>query len=366
MIGLTLGEPDFDTPTHIRKAAIEAIQVSFTHYPPVAGIPELREIIAKKFERDNGIAWKAENIVVSTGAKQSLYNVILSLVNPGEEVVIVSPFWVTYPSIVELAEGKSVFIQTDIESQFKVTPDQLEAAITDKTRIFMLNSPSNPTGVMYTKEEIEALAKVLKKYPKVVVLSDEIYEYISFGKEHFSIGSIPEMKERTVTVNGFSKGFAMTGWRVGYIGAPKWIAEACEKLQGQVTSGTNSIAMKAAYAALAQDLYPTYAMRDQFRERRDYVYHALDKIEGMQSYLPDGAFYFFPDVSGFFGKKTPKGETIESAEDVCNYLLYEASVAVIPGNAFGAKNCIRMAYSASLETLKEAMHRMYSSLDKLK
>lgn len=366
VMGLTLGEPDFDTPEHIREAGIEAIRESFTHYPPVAGIPDLRQAIADKFRRDNGLDFGPENVVVSTGAKQSLVNAIMSLINPGDEVILPAPYWVSYYEMLKMAEATPVVIQTHIDSRFKISPAQLEAAITPRTRMLVFNSPSNPCGSMYTRVEMEALAAVLEKYPEIYVLSDEIYEHISYGTPHVSPASIPAISDRTVTVNGLSKSFAMTGWRLGFIGAPKWIAELCEKYQGQITSGACSITQKAAIAALNGDLSPTFAMREAFRERRTFMNEALNAMEGVKNYLPDGAFYFYPDVSAFFGRTAPSGRVIGNIDEFCDYLLEEGGLAVIPGTAFGTADHVRISYAYGMEMLQEAMRRMKSALEALK
>lgn len=366
IVGLTLGEPDFDTPAHIGDAAIAAIHGGFTHYPPVAGFPELREAIAKKFQSENNLPWKAENVVVSTGAKQSLVNAIMALVDPGEEVVMIAPYWVSYLEMIKMAEGEPVVIHTDVSTGYKATAAQLEAALSDKTRMFILNSPSNPTGSMYSREELEAMAAVLEKYPNVFVLSDEIYEYLSFDEAHFSIGSLPSMVDRTITVNGFSKGFAMTGWRVGYIGAPKWIADLCEKFQGQITSGSNSIAQKAAQAAISDDRATVSEMREKFRARRDFLAGELAKIPGIKMYSPEGAFYLYPDLSNFLGKTAPSGKVMDNIDVLTMYLIEEAGVALIPGTAFGTDHHVRISYAYATELLQEGARRIHQGLVNLK
>lgn len=365
VISLSLGEPDFVTPKHICEAAKQAIDEGFTFYTAVPGTIELRKAVSAKFKRDNGLDYSPEQIVVSTGAKQSLINVVLCLVNPGDEVIVPAPYWVSYAAMVELAEGKMVNIFTDINQDFKITPEQLEAAITPKTRMMIFSSPCNPSGSVYTKEELAGLAKVLAKYPDVFVVSDEIYEYINFDGKHESIAQFPEIYNQTITVNGFAKGFAMTGWRVGYIGAPLWIAKACDKLQGQFTSATCSIAQKAAEAALTGDMQPSYDMRDTFHRRRDMVISLLNEIPGIKTNTPPGAFYLFPDVSAYFGK-TYNGETIKDADDLALYILAEAHVALVSGAAFGSPECVRISYAASDKQLVEACTRLKAALEKLR
>ena len=365
VINLSIGEPDFKTPKHICDAAKAAIDAGFHHYTPVAGIPELRKVIADKLKRENNIDWKPENIVVSTGAKHSLANVISCLVNPGEEVVILSPYWVSYSEMVKLAEGKSVIVEGKFENDFKVKPEQLEAAITDRTKIVMYASPNNPTGSIYSEAELRALAAVIEKHENVFVLADEIYEYINFTDEgHFSMGSIPSMKDRVITVNGFAKGFAMTGWRLGYIAAAKWIAEAVEKLQGQVTSGTNSIAQRAAVVAW-EDTSAAKMMKTAYLRRRNLVVGLLREIPGFKVNMPDGAFYAFPDVSYYFGKSDGK-ITLQDADQLCMWLLETAHVALVGGGSFGAPNCLRLSTAASDEALVEAVARIKAALATLK
>lgn len=366
IVGLTLGEPDFDTPAHIGQAAVDAIQEGFTHYPPVAGFPDLRAAIAKKFREENNLPWQAENVVVSTGAKQSLVNAIMSLVDPGEEVVMIAPYWVSYLEMIKMAEGVPVVIHTDVTSGYKATAAQLEAALSDKTRMFILNSPSNPTGSMYSRAELEEMAAVLEKYPDVFILTDEIYEYLAFDEVHFSIGSLPNLVDRTITVNGFSKGFAMTGWRLGYIGAPKWIADLCEKFQGQITSGANSIAQKAALAAINDDRQEVNAMRDKFRARRDVMAAALSDIPGIKMYRPEGAFYLYPDLSNFLNKTAPSGKFISNIDELTFYLIEEAGVALIPGTAFGTEHHVRISYAYSTDLLEEGSKRIHQGLANLK
>jgi aspartate aminotransferase len=365
IIDLSLGEPDFNTPEHIKEAAKKAIDDNFSHYTPVAGYAELRKAIAYKLMRDNGLAYSPEQIVVSTGAKQSIANAVLCLVNPGDEVLLPAPYWVTYAAIVQLAEGTVVEIPTSIETHFKITAEQLEAAITPRTKMIIYSSPCNPTGSVYSIEELESLAQVLERHPQIYILSDEIYEFINHtGKPHASIASLECMKERVIVVNGFSKGFAMTGWRLGYLAAPLSIAKACDKIQGQFTSATCSIAQKAAEAAVSGTLEPTYDMLRAFTQRRNLVYDLLKDIKDIKLNLPDGAFYFFPDVSAYFGKSF-RGETLQSPEDLAMYLLQEAQVAVVSGEAFGDKHCIRISYAAAEEKLREACQRIKESLHKL-
>jgi aspartate aminotransferase len=361
VINLSVGEPDFKTPPHICEAAKKAIDDGFHAYTPVAGIPELRTNIAEKLNRENKLDWKAENILVSTGAKHSLANVIEVMVKKDEEVIILGPYWVSYAEMVKLAEGKSVILDGSFENDFKVTPEQLEAAITPKTKIVMYASPNNPTGSVYSEKELRAFGEILKKNPHVFVLADEIYEYINFTPEgHFSIGSIPELKDRVITVNGFSKGFAMTGWRVGYIAAAKWIVDAVDKLQGQVTSGTNSIAQKAAAIAYTNMDAPKQ-MLEAYLRRRDLVIAKLKEVPGFKVRMPEGAFYAFPDVSHYFGKSDGK-VTIKNADDLCLWLLETAHVATVTGNAFGAPNCMRLSTAASDENLVEAVERIKKAL----
>ncbi len=365
VINLSVGEPDFKTPKHICDAAKAAIDAGFHHYTPVAGIPELRKAIADKLKRENNIDWKPENIVVSTGAKHSLANVISCLINPGDEVAILSPYWVSYSEMVKLAEGKSVIVEGKFENDFKVKPEQLEAAITDRTKIVMYASPNNPTGSIYSEAELRALAAVIEKHENIFVLADEIYEYINFTDEgHFSMGSIPSMKDRVITVNGFAKGFAMTGWRLGYIAAAKWIADAVEKLQGQVTSGTNSIAQRAAVVAW-DDTSAAESMKLAYLRRRNLVVGLLRDIPGFKVNMPDGAFYAFPDVSYYFGK-SDGNVTIQDADQLCMWLLETAHVALVGGGSFGAPNCLRLSTAASDEALTEAVARVKAALANLK
>jgi aspartate aminotransferase len=366
VINLSIGEPDFPTPQHIKDAAKKAIDDNFSFYAPVPGYPELRSAIAEKLKRDNNLDWKAENIIVSTGAKQSLANALLCLVNPGDEVIIYSPYWVSYSELVKLAEGVPVLIQGKLENNFIATIDQLKAAITPRTKVIMFSSPSNPTGGMFTEEQLRQIAAEVAKHPGIFVLADEIYEYITFGnKKFFSIGSIPEVKDQVITINGFSKGFAMTGWRLGYTASAKWIADAMDKLQGQVTSGANSIAMKAATAALNNPLDEAHKMAAAYKRRRDLVVGLINKIPGFNCPTPDGAFYVFPDISQYFGK-TDGSTIIHTAEDLCMYLLNTVYVSCVTGEAFGEPNCIRISYAASDESLVEAIERISQACAKLK
>jgi aspartate aminotransferase len=365
IIDLSIGEPDFDTPRHIKNAAKEAIDKGYTKYTPVPGYPELRKAISAKFKRDNNLDYTPEQIVVSTGAKQSIANVVLSLVNPGDEVLLPAPYWVSYAAVVQLAEGIAIEIPAGIETAFKATAAQIESRITDKTKMIIFSSPCNPTGSVYSYAELEAIAEVLKRNPHVFVLSDEIYEYINFtGEKHHSLASFSDIKEQVITVNGFSKGFAMTGWRLGYIGGPLWLAKACEKMQGQFTSGTCSIAQKAGEAALLSNLDATYKMVAEFKNRRDIVYGLLKDIPGLKVNLPDGAFYFFPDVSALFGKFF-NSKAMQTPEDISLFLLAEAKVATVSGESFGDKNCIRLSYAASEAKLIDACTRIKDAVAKL-
>jgi len=365
VINLSLGEPDFPTPDHVKEAAKTAIDQNFSFYTPVAGYADTRAAIVEKLRRDNGLVYHPDQIVTSTGAKQSIINVLLCLLNPGDEILVPIPYWVSYLSMIQLAEAKAVLMPTDVHSNFKINAAQLEAAITPKTKAFIFSSPCNPTGTVYTREELEALAAVFERHPHITVISDEIYEYIRFEGNHESIATIGKMQERTVVVNGLSKGFAMTGWRFGYIAAPLPIAQACVKLQGQFTSATCSITQRAAIAALTGDLSPSMAMTAAFKRRRSLVVEALSKIDRLHCNQPDGAFYVFPDVSQYYG--TSWGDyQIQNADDLATYLLMEAHVAVVTGEAFGDTNCIRISYATSDEKLKEAMRRITLALDQLK
>ena len=362
IIGLSLGEPDFDIPNFIKEAAIEAIQQNYSKYTPIDGYLELREAISEKFKRDNNLNYKPSQIVVSTGAKQCLANVALAMLNPGDEVIFPAPYWVSYKEIAKMAGGVPIEVHTTIENNFKITPAQLEAAITSKTKMVWFNTPCNPSGSIYSKAELEALAVVLRKHPHIFILSDEIYEYINFTNERVtSIAEIDGLYERTITVNGMSKAFAMTGWRIGYMGAPEWIAKACAKVQGQVTSGANAIAQRASIVALKAPKSKIQYMVDEFKRRRDLVLQLLSEIEGFKLNIPEGAFYVFPDISSFFGK-TLRGRIINNASDFSLYLLEEAMVATVTGEAFGDANCIRFSYAASEKDLREAIRRIKESL----
>jgi aspartate aminotransferase len=357
VISLSLGEPDFKTPQHICDAAKKAIDDGkYFAYPPVAGYQDLREALAAKYQKENNVPYKAENIVVSNGAKQSIANAMLALINAGDEVVVFSPYWVSYDALVRLAEGIPVIIRGGIENDFKVTAKQLEAAITPKTKAIIFSSPCNPTGSVFSKKELEAIAQVVLKHEDLIVIADEIYEHINFTGERVSIASFPGMFDRTITVNGFAKGFAMTGWRVGYIAAPKWIADGCNKVQGQVTSANCSIAQRAALAAI---------VGEEYHKRRDIVYNLLKEIPGVKSNYPQGAFYFFPDVSSFYGKSDGTSK-IKNGDDLCLFLLEKAHVSLVPGGAFGDENCLRLSYAASEKDLREALKRMKEALATLK
>ncbi len=367
VISLSIGEPDFNTPETVKEAAKKAIDDNFTHYPPVPGYADLREAISKKFKRDNNLDYKPEQIIVSTGAKQSIYQLVMATVNPGDEVIIPTPFWVSYKAIVQVAGGTCVYVKTKIENDFKVTPQQLEEAITPKTKLIMFSSPSNPTGMLYTKEELKGIADVVAKHENILVMADEIYEHINFVGKHESIAQFENIKDRVITVNGVAKGFAMTGWRIGFIGAPIAIAKACNKLQGQVTSATCSIAQKAAVAAMLMNPAESkdiIDMRNKFLERRDLVYKLLQGIPNIKVRLPQGAFYFFPEVSAYYGKSY-KNYTINNSTDLSMYLLHEANVATVMGAAFGDDNCIRLSYATSEELLIEAVRRIKEALSKL-
>ncbi len=364
IIKLNFGEPDFPTPQHIKDGAKKAIDDNFSFYTPVAGIPELRKAIAEKLNKENGLNWKAENIVVSTGAKQSIANALMCLLNKGDEVIVFSPYWVSYSEIIKLSEGTTVLIHGTLENGFKVTASQLKDAITPRTKAVLYSSPANPTGAVFSKTELESFAEVLKDYPNIYVIADEIYEYINFTGEHFSIGSIPYIHDRTITINGFSKGYAMTGWRIGYMAGATWFANACDKLQGQITSATCSITQKAALTAITTSNEPSLEMARQYQRRRDMVLELLKEITGLKLYVPDGAFYVFPDVSNYFGKSY-KDYHIKNSDDLAMYLLNEAHIALVQGSAFGADNCVRISYAASDEDLKEAIRRLKTGLEKL-
>lgn len=366
VISLSLGEPDFATPKHIQEGAKQAIdEGKYFAYPPVPGYQDLREAIAEKFNKENNIPYKAEHIVVSNGAKQSIANIMYSLINPEDEVVVFSPFWVSYSALIELAEGVPVYIEGGIEDNFKATAAQLKAAITPKTKAIIFSSPCNPTGSVFLKEELEAIAKVVLEHDNILVIADEIYEHINYTGKHQSMAAIEGMFDRTITVNGVAKGFAMTGWRVGYIGAPLWVAKGCTKIQGQITSANCSIAQRATLTALQSDLGPTKEMAKAYLQRRDMVYELLKKIPGVKVNLPEGAFYFFPDMSDYFGKSD--GNTpINNSSELCIYLLENAHVSLVTGEAFGAPKCVRISYAASESDLVEAMARIKSTLAKLK
>ncbi|MDT0684939.1 pyridoxal phosphate-dependent aminotransferase [Autumnicola psychrophila] len=361
IIGLSLGEPDFNTPDFIKEAAIQAINDNYNSYSPVDGYVELKDAIITKFKRDNNLTYNHSQIVVSTGAKQSLANVALVLLNEGDEVLLPCPYWVSYAEIVKLAEGVPVEVPTSVETDFKMTPEQLEKAITPKTKMIWYSSPCNPSGMVYSKEELRALADVLAKYPDIIVVSDEIYEHINYGDGHASMAEFEDMYERTVTVNGVAKAFAMTGWRIGYIGAPAWIARACNKLQGQVTSGANCIAQRAVITALEAPVSKISYMVDKFKSRRKLIIDLLNEIEGFITTEPQGAFYVFPNISSFFGK-TIKGHKIENATDFSMFLLEEALVATVTGDAFGNADCIRISYAASEEQIEEALKRIKAAV----
>jgi aspartate aminotransferase len=365
VINLSLGEPDFKTPKHICEAAKNAIdEGKYFAYPPVAGYPDFREALAEKYRKENNVPYKAENIIVSNGAKQSIANAMLALLNPGDEVIVFSPYWVSYDALIRLAEATPVMVKGSIDNDFKVTAGQVEEAITKKTRAIIFSSPCNPTGSVFSRQEIEAIAAVVLKHENLLVIADEIYEHINFTSDSISIASLPGMFERTITVNGFAKGFAMTGWRVGYIGAPKWIADGCNKIQGQLTSANCSIAQRAALAAITGDPEPTRKMMEEYRHRREIVYSLLKEIPGIKSNYPQGAFYFFPDVSSYFGKSDGT-ITITNDMDLCMYLLDKAHVSLVPGGAFGDGNCIRLSYAASEKELREALKRIKETLQKL-
>jgi aspartate aminotransferase len=364
VINLSVGEPDFFTPDRIKDAAKSAIDKNFSFYPPVNGYLELRQAISKKLKRDNGLDYTPEHIVVSTGAKHSIMNALLCLIDPGDEVIIPTPYWVSYSHMVNFSQGKAVYIHSDITNDFKITPEQLEAAITPATKLFMFSSPCNPSGSVYSKDELEGLAKVFEKYPYVYILSDEIYELINFSKNHESIAQFPSVKERVILINGVSKGFAMTGWRLGYLAAHPEIAAAANKLQGQFTSATGSISQKAAQEAMEMLPEETWHMLEKFLERRDLMLGLLKEIPGLKTNVPQGAFYLFPDASSYFGK-SDGNTTINGSADLCNYILNKVYVALVPGDAFGAPQCIRFSYATSNELLVEAVERIKSALSQL-
>lgn len=365
IIDLSLGEPDFCTPEHICNAATEAMANCYTKYTPVAGLPELRDMICQKLKRDNNLDYTREEVIVSTGAKQALANAILSLINPGDEVIIPTPYWVTYSALVDFAEGKNVFVPCYFETDFKLTADKLEAAITPKTRLFIFSSPCNPTGSVYSRQELANLAEVFKKHPEITIISDEIYEYINYTGKHESIAQFPELRDRVVLINGMSKGFAMTGWRLGYMAAPAELVQACEKLQAQFTSGANSITQRASMVALSSSLEPSIKMTEAFRARRDFVIDALSKMPGVNINSPEGAFYAFPNLTAFYGKSDGDMK-VENDVDMSMYLLYKGHINTVNGGAFGNSNCIRISFATSMDQLKVAMERMATALANLK
>ncbi|MFQ5445520.1 MAG: pyridoxal phosphate-dependent aminotransferase [Saprospiraceae bacterium] len=365
IINLSIGEPDFVTPAHIREAAKKALDEGYTKYTPVPGLVEFREAIAEKFRRDNGLDFNINQIVVSNGAKQSIANLALALLDEGDEAILFAPYWVSYYEIVRMAGGVPVPVLAGVDQDYKVTPEQVSAAITERTKFVLFSSPCNPTGSVYSHGELEAIAAVIAPHEQIIIISDEIYEYINFAGHHTSIGTLPAVKDRTVTVNGFAKGFAMTGWRLGYMGAPEYLAKACTKIQGQFTSGASAFGQKAAADALRADMAPTWEMREAFHNRRDFCHGLLSQIPGFKVPLPEGAFYFFPDISAWFG--TANGDTqIRNADDFCEYLLHEAHVATVSGRAFGADNCFRLSYAASEEELRRAIDRIATAVGKLK
>ena len=365
IVDLSLGEPDFDTPQHIKEAAKKAIDDNWSHYTPISGFLDLREAICKKFQRDNQLSYKPENIVVSTGAKQSLANAILSIVDEGDEVIIPTPFWVTYSALVQLAQGAVKLLKTTLENGYKITAEELEASITPRTKLFLFSSPCNPSGAVYTKEELAQLAEVFKKHPQVFIISDEIYEYINYSGKHESIARFEELKERTIVINGLSKGFAMTGWRLGYLAAPVEIAKACDKLQGQFTSGTNAITQRAAITALTSPLDATHEMVKEFERRRKRVTELMKGIRGFRFAEPDGAFYAFPCIEYYFGKSDGE-EVINNADDLCMYLLNKGHVSTVTGSAFGDDQCIRLSFANSMQNIEKGFERIGEALSKLK
>jgi aspartate aminotransferase len=365
VIDLSLGEPDFDTPEHIKDAARKAVTDNWSHYPPVAGYPELREAICQKFKRDNNLDYKPENIIVSTGAKQSLANAVFAVVDKGDEVIIPTPYWVTYSEIVKLGEGDVKLVRTSIENDYKIKPEELEAAITPKSKLFIFSSPSNPTGGVYSKAELAALAEVFKKHPQIFIISDEIYEYINYVGKHESIAQFPELKDRIIIINGLSKGFAMTGYRLGFIAANPTIVKACEKLQGQFTSGATAVTQRAAITALTAPLDTTWEMLTEFKARKKRVIELVRAIPGVKLSEPDGAFYVFPDVSAYFGKKDGD-ETMSNADDLCMYLLNKAHVSTVTGRAFGEPNCIRISFANSMSKIEGGLKRISEAMARLK
>lgn len=366
VINLSLGEPDFKTPQHICDAAKKAIdEGKYFSYPPVAGYQDLREALAAKYQKENNVPYKAENIVVSNGAKQSIANVMLALLNPGDEVIVFSPYWVSYDALVRLAEATPVIVKGTLENDFKVTAAQVEAAITPKTKAIIFSSPCNPTGSVFSKKELEAISQVVLKHEGLMVIADEIYEHINFTGDQTSMASLPGMFDRTITVNGFAKGFAMTGWRVGYIAAPKWVVDGSNKVQGQITSANCSISQRGALAAITGDIAPTNAMVKEYHKRRDVVYNLLKEIPGVKANYPQGAFYFFPDISFYYGKKDGD-RVIKNGDDLCLYILEKGHVSLVPGGAFGEEKCVRLSYAASEKELIEAMSRLKKALSELK
>lgn len=365
VVDLSLGEPDFDTPDHIKEAAKKAIDENYSHYTPVAGYPELRQAVCEKFKRDNGLSYQPENILVSTGAKQSLANVILSLVDAGDEVIIPTPFWVTYAALVQLAHGSVKLMKTTLANNYKITAEELEKAITPKTKLFIFSSPCNPSGAVYKKEELRALAEVFSRHPQVYIVSDEIYEYINYTGKHESIAQFEEVKERTIIINGLSKGFAMTGWRLGYLAAAPEIVKACEKLQGQFTSGVNAITQRAAITALTSSLDATHEMIREFGRRRQRVMELMKDIEGFEFAAPDGAFYAFPCVDHYFGKSDGDVK-INNADDLCMYLLHKGNVSTVTGSAFGDDRCIRISFANSMQNIEKGLQRIADTLKLLK
>ena len=362
IIGLSLGEPDFNTPEFIKEAAVQAVNDNWNSYSPVDGYADLKKVVCDKFKRDNKLTYEPSQIVVSTGAKQSIANVCMVLLNPGDEVLLPAPYWVSYSAIATLAEAKSIIIPSSIETNFKITPEQLEAAITPNTKLIMFNSPNNPSGSIYTEDEYKALARVLENYPEIFILSDEIYEHINYGTPHFSFARITSLYDRTITVNGVAKAFAMTGWRIGYIGAPEWIAKACNKMQGQITSGANCIAQRATIAAISAPVNKIQYMVDEFFARREIIIKLLNEIPGFRVNQPQGAFYVFPDISYYFGKKIGE-RRIKNASDFALFLLEEAHVATVTGEAFGNDNCIRISYAASEKNIRTAVSRIANALN---
>lgn len=365
VITLSLGEPDFDTPQHIKDAAVKAMDQGFTKYTAVAGNLDLREAICAKLKKDNGLDFKPNQIVVSNGAKQDIANLCMAMLNPGDEVIILSPYWVSYSDIVKMCGGEAIVLSASVDEDFKVSASRVAESITDRTKLIMFSSPCNPTGSVFSYDELKALADLVAKHDNIYIMSDEIYEHINFTGKHISIASFPEVKERTIVINGFSKAFAMTGWRLGYMAAPLFIAEACTKIQGQITSGANSIAQKAGVAALTSDLKPTHEMTKAFQQRRDLIISLLKEIPGFRCNFPTGAFYIFPDISHYFGKSDGK-TTIHNSDDFSLYLLHQAHVATVGGSAFGDDNCFRISYAASEENIKEAVRRIKAAVSQLK